>query len=88
MRFKPGLSSNFQPRYVQLSYHAFRYSLNKHQSKWGKPLVAFRRKIITIARPYKVNKNSYLKKGSRVSKAGTEEVYFNNMFELELGKED
>ena len=48
-KFKPGLSSNFVQRYVQISERAFRYFKDKASSEKGKPLVAFRRKIIKKA---------------------------------------
>ena len=50
----------------------------------GKPIVGFRRKIIGQCKPYKVNKKSYLKPGSRITQSGTENELFDNMFEMEL----
>jgi len=47
-------------------------------------LTAFRRRIIKAARPYKINKNSYLKSGARVTIKGQEEHLFDNCFELVL----
>jgi len=49
--------------------------------------VAFRKKIILKATPYKVNKSSYLKRGSKVYKSHKEDNLFDNMFEIIL-KED
>lgn len=46
--------------------------------------MGFRRKIIGMAKPYYVNKNSYLKPGSRIAKSGVEDELFDNMFEVEL----
>jgi hypothetical protein len=87
MKFKPGLSNNFVSRYVQISERAFRYFHSRYQSVHGKPLVGFRRDIITICKPYKVNKDSYLKKGSRIAQSGTEDALFDNMFELCLSED-
>ena len=87
MKFKPGLTVNFIPRYVQISKRAFRYFKNKTESFAGKPIVCFRKSIIKQAAPYKVNKASYLKKGSAVTKSGKENVLFDNMFEIELNED-
>ena len=43
-----------------------------------------RRNIIEICKPYKVNKSSYLKPGSRIAQSGKEDHLFDNMFELTL----
>lgn len=51
-KFHPGISSNFVLRYVQISKHAFRYFKNQFHTAGGKPLVAFRRKLILNAVPY------------------------------------
>ena len=67
MKFKPGLSVNFVSRYVQISQRAFRYFRNQYEASVGKPIVAFRKKIIRAAKPYKINKSSYLKRGSRIA---------------------
>lgn len=67
MKFKPGISANFVNRYVQISLRAFRYFRNHLEAKTGNPIVAFRKKIINRAVPYKINKGSYLKKGSRIA---------------------
>ena len=49
MKFKPGLTLNFIPRYVQISKHAFRYFKNKQDSYAGKPIVSIRKSIIQSA---------------------------------------
>jgi len=67
MKFKPGLSANFMNRYVQISLRAFRYFRNRFDANTGKPIVAFRKKIISKAVPYKINKASYLKRGSHIA---------------------
>ena len=87
MKFKPGLSANFILRYVQISRRAFRYFKNRYEAKAGKPIVAFRKKIIQRAVPYKVNKTSYVKPGSRIAQAGTEDALFDNMFEVILNED-
>ena len=46
MKFKPGISLNFIPRYVQISQRGFRYFKNKHDAFRGKPIIVFRKKII------------------------------------------
>ena len=46
MKFKPGISMNFISRYVQISERAFRYFKNKNAVFTGKPIVAFRKRII------------------------------------------
>lgn len=86
-RWWPGVSANFKEVYIQISERAFRYFLNRYNSQYGKPLSAFRRKIIQSARPYKINKQSYLKPGAMVTQRGREERLFDNCFELVL-KED
>ena len=87
MKFKPGLSANFIGRYVQISQRAFRYFKNKYEAISGKPIVAFRKKIIEEAKPYKVNKQSYMKAGSRIAQKGIEDQYFDNMFEIVLNED-
>ena len=67
MKFKPGLSANFISRYVQISHRAFRYFRNRFEAQTGRPIVAFRKKIIKSAVPYMINKASYLKRGSRIA---------------------
>lgn len=86
MKFKPGLSANFISRYVQISQRAFRYFRNRYEAKTGRPIVAFRKKIIMAAKPYRINKGSYLKRGSRIAQSGTENALFDNMFEIELNE--
>jgi hypothetical protein len=49
-------------------------------------LVAFRKKIIKKAVVYKVNKSSYVKPGSKVSKNEVENSLYENMFEIELNE--
>ena len=83
-KFKPGLSNNFIQRYVELSTNAFRYFENYYKSLKGVPIVCFRKKIIMKCIPYKVNKTSYLKPGSKVFKQGVEDKLFDNMFEIVL----
>ena len=75
MKFKPGLSVNFIPRYVQLSSRAFRYYRNKVASESAEdmPLVSIRRKFIQEVRPIKINKEAYLKKGAQISKSHRED---------------
>ena len=86
MKFKPGLSANFISRYVQISQRAFRYFRNQYEAKVGKPIVAFRKKIISAAVPYKINKASYLKRGSKIAQSGKEDRMFDLMFEIELNE--
>jgi ABC-type antimicrobial peptide transport system ATPase subunit len=70
---------------VQISKHAFRYFKNKFATAGGKPLVAFRKKLIAKAVPYVIeNPKSYLKPGMKVTKKGEEEALFQNMFEVVL----
>lgn len=87
MKFKPGLSVNFIPRYVQISEKAFRYFRNESDSYAGKPIVCFRKKIIKSALPYEVNKASYLKPGSAITKSHKEDNLFDNMFEIVLNED-
>ena len=87
MKFKPGISLNFIPRYVQMSKRAFRYFRTKQDAASGKPIVAFRKRIIKIAKPYKVNKSSYLKPGSAIAKSRKEDHLFENMFEIVLNED-
>ena len=86
-KFKPGLSANFVTRYVQISLRAFRYFRNRFEAKSGRPIVAFRKRIIKAAVPYKINKASYLKPGSRIAQSGKEDNLFDHMFELELNED-
>lgn len=86
MKFKPGISANFISRYVQISQRAFRYFRNQYDAHTGKPIVAFRKKIISEAVPYKVNKASYLKRGSQIAQSGKEDQLFNFMFEIKLNE--
>ena len=45
-KFKPGLTVNFIPRYVQVSKRAFRYFKKKNDVYTGKPLVSIRKSVI------------------------------------------
>ena len=36
--------------------------------------------------PYKINKSSYLKRGSRIAQSGKEDNLFDQMFEIELNE--
>lgn len=84
-KFHPGISNNFVSRYVQISRKAFRYFKNKFHTAGGKPLVAFRKKIIMKAVPYTIkNVSSYLKPGARITKSHKEDDLFKNMFEIIL----
>ena len=85
-KFKPGISSNFVSRYVQLSTRAFRYFKDKKATIRFKPLVSFRRKIIKSVVWKKINKDSYLKPGARVSKSELEHQLFENTFEVLLAE--
>ena len=87
MKFKPGLTVNFIPRYVQISKRALRYFRSKQESYSGKPLVSIRRSVIESAQPYHINKVSYLKPGSAITKSGKEEELFDNMFEIVLSQD-
>ena len=87
MKFKPGISQNFIPRYVQISQRAFRYFKNKYEAKTGKPIVAFRKRIIKSAAGINVNKNSYLKPGSKIAQSKKEDHLFDNMFEILLNED-
>ena len=84
MKFKPGISINFIPRYVQISRRAFRYFKNKSESYSTRPIVSIRKRIIKQANPYVVNRKSYLKPGSAVTKSHKEDEYFDHMFEVVL----
>jgi len=70
-----------------MSERAFRYFKNQNHSRTGMPIVAFRKKIILKATPYKVNKSSYLKPGSKVYKSHKEDLLFDNMFEIILAED-
>lgn len=74
-------------RYVQVSERAFRYFKDKTSSENGKPLVAFRKKIIRQAVAYSLNKTSYIKPGSRIANSKLENHLFENMFEIELNED-
>ena len=87
MKFKPGITANFINRYVQISKRAFRYFKNRYEALNGKPIVAFRKNIISKAVPYRVNKASYLKPGSRIAQQGVEDPFFANMFEIVLNED-
>ena len=84
MKFKPGLTINFIPRYAQISKRGFRYFKNKSESYNGRPIVSIRKAIIKQAESIHVNKGSYLKRGSAIAKSGKEDLMFDNMFELIL----
>ncbi len=86
-KLKPGLSSNFVKRYMQISKRAFRYFKDKAAVKGGKPLVMFRKNIIKQCVSYKVNKNSYLKRGSKTFANPLEHRLFENMFEMQLNED-
>lgn len=86
-KFKPGLSSNFVSRYVQVSKRAFRYFKDKKAAIVGKPLVSFRKHILRDVVWYNINKQSYLKAGARVTQSQLEHQLFENVFEIRL-KED
>ena len=83
-KFKPGLSCNFIPRYVQISQRAFRYFRSRYEASRGKPIVAFRKRIVKAATVVTINKASYLKPGSRVAQSHQEDHLFDNMFEVLL----
>ena len=87
MKFKPGLTINFIPRYVQISKRALRYFKNESESYTGKPIVSIRKTIIKSAQSYLVNKGSYLKPGSAVTKSHKEDKLFDNMFEIVLNQD-
>ena len=87
MKFKPGISFNFQSRYVQISSRAFRYFRNYMDALGSKPIVCFRKSLIDRAVPYSVSKVSYLKPGTEIAKSRKEEPLFDNAFEITL-KED
>lgn len=86
-KLKPGLSSNFVKRYVQISKRAFRYFKDKPSVAGGKPLVAIRKHIVKQCVEYKVNKKSYIKKGARVNQNRMEHELFDNMFEMQLNED-
>lgn len=86
-KLKPGLSSNFVKRYMQISKRAFRYFKDKAAVAGGKPLVMFRKTIIKQCVSYKANKFSYLKKGSKVYGDPLEHKLFENMFEMQLNED-
>ena len=86
MKFKPGISANFVNRYVQISTRAFRYFRNRIDAIKCKPIVSIRKRIIVSAKPYKMNKASYLKRGSKIAQSGKEDHLFDNAFEMELNE--
>ena len=86
MKFKPGISQNFLNRYVQVSLRAFRYFRNQYDAMKGKPIVAFRKKIIEESEPYQINKASYLKPGSRIAQSKKEDHLFDFAFEVKLNE--
>ena len=49
--------------------------------------MAFRKTIINVAKPYKVNKASYLKPGSAIAKSKKEDHLFDCMFEIVLDED-
>ena len=49
--------------------------------------MAFRKKIIKSAAGINVNKNSYLKPGSRIAQSKKEDHLFDNMFEILLNED-
>ena len=49
-----------------------------------KPLVVFPKSIIESVTPYRVNKNSYIKPGSKIAQTHKEDKLFDNMFEIVL----
>ena len=84
MKFKPGLSANFVARHVQISRRAMRYFKDNLSAFSGKPIVTLRKNQIKAAVPIKINKESYIKKGSKIYQSKQEDVLFNNAFEIEL----
>lgn len=83
-KFKPGLSSNFVSRFVQVSQRAFRYFKDRKAAQAGRPLVSFRKHILKDAVWYQINKQSYLKPGAKVSQSLLEHQLFENVFEIRL----
>ena len=51
-----------------------------------KPIVIFRKKLLKAVKPITINKESYLKQGSKVTQTRIEEKLFDNVFEFELNK--
>lgn len=84
MKFKPGLSVNFVSRYVQISRRAVRYFRSRLGAFSEKPFVSFRKRLLKNVKPIKINKESYLKKGSKIAQSRKEEILFDNAFEFEL----
>lgn len=83
-KFHPGLSSNFIQRWVQISRRAFRYFKDRSYIDTKKPLVSFRKSLIKDIVFYKINKESYIKLGSKINKSQLEHLLFENVFEIEL----
>ena len=50
----------------------------------NKPIVSFRKRLIESVTPYKVNKESYLKRGSAIAQSHKEDHLFEHMFEIVL----
>ena len=48
------------------------------------PIIQFHKTAIKYAKPYQVNKKSYLKPGTAIAKSGKENCLFDNMFEVVL----
>ena len=82
MKFKPGLSANFVSRYVQISRRAVRYFRSRLDSFSDKPIVSFNKNLIKAVAPIKINKASYLKKGTRIAQSQKEGALFDNAFEI------
>lgn len=79
-KFKPGISTNFIQRYVQISERAFRYFKDESYSVVNKPLVAFRKSIICKVVKYDCNKGTYMK--GRNKNNELEKTLFDHMFEV------
>ena len=85
MKFKPGFTVNFISRYAQVTDNKFRYFKNKEQMISGKqPIIEFHKREIEYAKPYQVNKWSYLKPGTAIAKSKKEDHLFDSMFEVVL----
>ena len=84
MKFKPGLSANFVTRYVQISKRAVRYFKDNLASFSENPIVTFKKNQIRAVAPIKINKESYVKKGSKIAQSKQEDILFDNAFEIEL----
>ena len=61
-----------------------RYFKDNLASFSEKPIVVFKKNQIKAVAPIKINKESYVKKGSKIAQSKQEDILFDNAFEIEL----